>query len=72
MLFNTESSTVTYIMALHDNNEMTLLTPNMDTLLAFLAIWFSFTTLTYGVSVPAGIFLPGIIIGACIGAIVAI
>ena len=35
----------------------------------YLACWYIFTITTYGVWVPAGLFLPGIIIGCAIGAI---
>lgn len=33
----------------------------------FTLIWFSFTIVTYGVWVPAGLFLPGMIIGCGTG-----
>ena len=36
---------------------------------AFLAIWYFFTCITYGTNVPAGLFLPGMIIGCAIGQI---
>jgi H+/Cl- antiporter ClcA len=29
--------------------------------------WYIFTVLTYGVSIPSGIFLPGIIMGQAMG-----
>lgn len=32
-----------------------------------MILWTLFTFITYGVWVPAGLFLPGIIIGSCIG-----
>jgi H+/Cl- antiporter ClcA len=32
-----------------------------------MGLWIFFTFTTYGVWVPAGLFLPGIIIGSCIG-----
>ena len=35
----------------------------------YLFVWFFFTITTYGVYVPAGLFLPGIIIGCAVGAI---
>jgi H+/Cl- antiporter ClcA len=40
---------------------------DVPTILIFLALWIFFTFVTYGVWVPAGLFLPGIIIGSCIG-----
>lgn len=36
-------------------------------LFIFAIIWYLITIVTYGVSVPAGIFLPGIIVGASLG-----
>jgi chloride channel 7 len=33
----------------------------------FLACWYFMTIITYGVSIPAGLFLPGMIIGCAIG-----
>jgi len=39
-------------------------------LVLFFIIWYSFTMVTYGTSVPAGLFLPGILIGCSLGRIV--
>ena len=36
-------------------------------LLIFAATWYFWTIVTYGVWVPAGLFLPGIIIGCAVG-----
>jgi H+/Cl- antiporter ClcA len=36
-------------------------------MIAFLAFWILFTFITYGTNVPAGLFLPGMIIGCGIG-----
>ena len=36
-------------------------------LLVFALVWYFWTITTYGVWVPAGLFLPGIIIGCAIG-----
>ena len=36
-------------------------------LLCFAATWYFWTIVTYGVWVPAGLFLPGIIIGCAVG-----
>lgn len=38
-------------------------------MVTYLAVWYLFTITTYGVWVPAGLFLPGIIIGCAVGAI---
>jgi len=34
---------------------------------AFLIVWYMFTITTYGTMVPAGLFLPGMIIGCALG-----
>ena len=41
----------------------------INEMLTYLAVWYIFTITTYGVWVPAGLFLPGIIIGCALGAI---
>lgn len=33
----------------------------------FLLVWYAFTITTYGTAVPAGLFLPGMIIGCALG-----
>jgi len=38
-------------------------------MLTYLFVWYIFTITTYGVWVPAGLFLPGIIIGCAVGSI---
>ena len=38
-------------------------------MLIYLLAWYLFTITTYGVAVPAGLFLPGIIIGCAVGSI---
>jgi H+/Cl- antiporter ClcA len=37
--------------------------------LLFFAVWYLFTITTYGTNVPAGLFLPGMIIGCILGSI---
>lgn len=34
---------------------------------SFVAVWYFFTIITYGTNVPAGLFLPGMIIGCGLG-----
>jgi H+/Cl- antiporter ClcA len=34
---------------------------------SFVAVWYLFTITTYGTNVPAGLFLPGMIIGCALG-----
>jgi len=36
-------------------------------ILVFMGCWYFFTIITYGTNVPAGLFLPGMIIGCCLG-----
>ena len=38
-----------------------------EALLLFFLCWYLFTIITYGTAVPAGLFLPGIIIGCALG-----
>jgi H+/Cl- antiporter ClcA len=33
----------------------------------FFAIWYFFTCITNGTNTPAGLFLPGMILGCCVG-----
>lgn len=43
---------------------------NYESLIIYFLIWYLFTIVTYGTSVPAGIFLPGILIGCSLGRMV--
>lgn len=38
-------------------------------ILIYLIVWYGLTIITYGVTVPAGLFLPGILIGCSVGVI---
>jgi len=40
-------------------------------ILIFFACWYFLTLITYGTNVPAGLFLPGMILGCCMGEIYA-
>jgi len=40
-------------------------------MLYYAMTWYFFTIITYGVWVPAGLFLPGIIIGCAVGGVYA-
>jgi len=62
LLFNTEGDTIRAILAKGVDLavwEVTL----------FMTLWTTMTTITYGISVPAGLFLPAIIIGCSMGQI---
>ena len=60
LLFNTEGGAIRAIM----NNE---LKTTFQEISGFTAIWYFFMVVTYGVWVPAGLFLPGIIVGCALG-----
>lgn len=49
------------------NHKVTIEAPE---LMIFVAIWYFFTITTYGTNVPAGLFLPGIIIGCGLGKLI--
>jgi len=38
-------------------------------MLLYVVVWYFFTIVTYGVWVPSGLFLPGMIIGCSVGSI---
>ena len=38
-------------------------------MLIFLVVWYILPIITYGVWVPAGLFVPGIVIGVSVGAV---
>ena len=71
MLFNTEGGTIRTLLGYptflkDENNENAL--PVADIVIYFV-VWYGLTIVTYGVWVPAGLFLPGILIGCSIGVI---
>jgi chloride channel 7 len=49
------------------NHKITIDAPE---LIFFMCIWYAFTITTYGTNVPAGLFLPGIIIGCTLGKLI--
>lgn len=65
MFWNTEGGVMRVIV----NQKISI--PLKD-LLIFAASWFTFTTITFGTYVPAGLLVPGMIIGACLGNILTI
>jgi H+/Cl- antiporter ClcA len=40
---------------------------SLEQMVAFFSVWYFFTITTYGTNVPAGLFLPGMIIGCTLG-----
>lgn len=67
MFFNEELGAIRSILSGYEGPGGLLLPP--DQMFVYLFVWYIFTITTYGVYVPAGLFLPGIIIGCAVGAI---
>lgn len=67
IFFNTQDDAIRNLFSSRTINEY-----NAYTLIAFLIIFFTLAVLTYGLAVPAGQFVPGIMIGATYGRIVGI
>ena len=67
LLYNTEADAIKAIMSGWAAEKGIVLTASHMGM--YLALWFFFTIVTYGVWVPAGTFLPAIIIGCAIGSI---
>ena len=64
--FNEEVGAIRTIMSGFEGTGGIRLPANQ--LLTYMLVWYVFTISTYGVWVPAGLFLPGIIIGCAVGA----
>ena len=67
MFFNEELGAIRSIMSGYDGDGGIRLPPKQ--MFTYLFVWYIFTITTYGVWVPAGLFLPGIIIGCAVGSI---
>ena len=67
MFENEEIGAIRTIMSGFDGPGGIRLPPNQ--MITYLLVWYLFTITTYGVWVPAGLFLPGIIVGCAVGAI---
>ena len=67
LLYNTEADAIKAIMSGWAAEQGIVLRP--EHMVFYLIVWFIFTILTYGVWVPAGTFLPAIIIGCAVGSI---
>ena len=71
MIFNTEGGTIRQFLrypiiineADAEDNSGTIALNQF----IYLSLWYLFTITTYGVWVPSGLFLPGILIGCSIG-----
>jgi len=64
LFFNTEAGTIRSLF--HDSEYYKI---DLSDLIVFGTTWYIFTIITYGVWVPAGLFLPGIIMGGAMGRI---
>ncbi len=69
LIFNTEGGTIRQLLAFpaelkDEENESSV--PVSDIAIYFF-VWYCLTIITYGVWVPAGLFLPGILIGCSVG-----
>ena len=64
-LFNPESTVIKAVL-----NKQANFAPSQ--LFLYFIIWYCFTVITYGSSVPSGIFLPGILIGCSLGRLIGI
>ena len=62
LFFNTEGGTIRNLFHGED-----YYTNEILTLFVFIVAWYFWTIVTYGVWIPAGLFLPGIIVGGAIG-----
>ena len=60
LFFNTEGTIIKIFMQRSDAIKAVIL-------VYFTIFWYIFTILTYGTAVPAGLFLPGILIGCGFG-----
>ena len=67
MFENEEIGAIRSIMSGFDGPGGIRLPPSQ--MVTYLVVWYLFTITTYGVWVPAGLFLPGIIVGCAVGAI---
>ena len=71
LLFNTEGGTIRSFLAYPSelkNVSIENAVPATDILIYF-CVWYSLTIITYGVWVPAGLFIPGILIGCSVAII---
>lgn len=62
LFFNTEGNSIKTLF-----NKQEIFVYGIKDLAIFSFTWYFFTITTYGVWIPAGLFLPGIIMGGTIG-----
>ena len=68
LLFSTEGSTVKFLLTSFSQGSAF----NFFVALTFFLVWFLFCAVEYGIAVPAGLFFPGLLIGAGLGHFVAL
>ena len=69
MFFNTEGDAIRTIISNYESS--TGVQIDFFNLLVYCLAWYFFTCVTYGVWVPAGLFLPGMILGCAVGGLYA-
>ena len=62
LFFNTEGGSIKTLFKVSP-----YFTIRASDLIWFGSVWYIFTIITYGVFIPAGLFLPGIIMGGAMG-----
>jgi chloride channel 7 len=66
MFFNTEGGAISSIISGQESKGVQISSFEM---FIYMMVWYLFTITTYGVWVPAGLFLPGMIIGCALGSL---
>lgn len=72
LIFNTEGGTIRQFLRfpiIYSNSDNINHSENTLSIFVYLLVWFVGTITTYGVWVPSGLFLPGILIGCAVGVI---
>lgn len=72
MIFNTEGGTIRQFFRYPEIISNSIESADQGTeivwnLMLYLILWYFFFTVTYGIWVPAGVFIPGMIIGCTLG-----
>ncbi|GMH34108.1 hypothetical protein BSKO_01942 [Bryopsis sp. KO-2023] len=65
LFFNTQDDAIRSLLSSNNNNEY-----SVPTLVGYFVAFFLLATLTYGVSIPSGLFVPSILCGASYGRLV--
>ena len=72
LIFNTEGGTIRQFLRfpiIYSNSDSINHAENTLSIFVYFLVWFVGTITTYGVWVPSGLFLPGILIGCAVGVI---